>query len=132
MNIYTLDFNAVLPHPTHAVAQDVISNFQVARRNTTHITFSWDIVDSYYDSSYISSFRIYYRVKSGSGTSYNSYISIANTDVNLIQLGRSFQYTTTTTVTGGIGQHVMWVRVYRSSPAPSGSYSKQISVELGK
>ena len=48
---------------TIADAQEAIHNF-IANKNSTHITFSWDIVDGYYSSSYISYFRIYYRERS--------------------------------------------------------------------
>ena len=33
-----------------------VSNFQVATKGSTHITFYWDSVDGYYTSSYISYF----------------------------------------------------------------------------
>ena len=87
-------------------------------------------MDSYYDSSYIDSFRIYYRAPSGSG--YTSYFSFSTSNVNLIQSGRSFKYTITTIATGYNGEHVMWVRVYRYSLTRSSSYSAQLSVDLGK
>ena len=38
-----------------------VSNFQVATKDSTHITFSWDIVDGYYTSSYINYFYLHYQ-----------------------------------------------------------------------
>ena len=111
-----------------ADAQEAIHNFQVASRNSTHITFSWGIVDGYYSEHYIDYFRIYYVA-----TRYSSRISyIYYTDSNLIAIGSSFKYTTTVTSFSTYGQYVMWVRVYRSSLSPSYSDSNQVYVEVGK
>ena len=79
-------------HQTLTDAQEAICNFQVANKNSTHITFSWDIVDGYYSSSYISYFRIYYRVRPYTGS--RSIDSISYSDSNLVTVGDSFQYTT--------------------------------------
>ena len=118
-------------HLKLADAQEVIRNFQ-ATKNSTHITFSWDIVDGYYSSSYISSFRIYYRQRTGySGYSSSLYISYSNSD--LIKIGSSFKYTTAATTFSGYGQQfVMSVYVYRSHLKPNGVYSDEIYVEVGK
>ena len=111
-------------------AQEVIRNFQ-EYKNSTHITFSWDIVDGYYSSSYINYFRIYYSQRPSSG--YYSYIgSISYSNSDLIKIGSSFQYTTTVTSFSNFGQYVMWLYVYRSSLSPSASYSNQIYIEVGK
>ena len=121
-----------LPHfyAKHSDAQEVIRNFQVVNRNSTHITFSWVIVDGYYSETYISYFRIYYRDRPYTGS--RSYIStISYSDSNLIKIGPSFQYTTVTSFSY-YGQYVMWVYVYRSSLSPSTAYSNQIYVEVGK
>ena len=113
-------------------AQEVIRNFQVASRNSTHNTFSWDIVDSYYSSSDINYFRIYYRERPNTG--YLSYIgSIYYSDSSLIKSGPSFQYTTTVTRLSSYGhQFVMWLYVYRPGLNPSTVYSDQIYIEMGK
>ena len=117
---------------TLADAQDVIRNFQVANRNNTHITFSWDIVDGYYSSSYISYFRIYYRERSGYRGYRSSTGTISYSDSNLIKIGSSFQYTTTVTSFNIYGQYVMAVYVYRSRLVPAGIYSEEIYAEVGK
>ena len=115
---------------TLADAHEVIRNVQT-NKNLTHITFSWDIVDGYYSSSYISYFRIYYRQRPRTG--YYSYIgSISYSNSNLIKIGYSFKYTTTVTRFSTFDQIVMWVYVYRPSLNPSVAYSDQISVEVGK
>ena len=111
-------------------AQEVVRNFQ-ATKNSTHITFSWDIVDGYYSSSYINYFRIYYRERPY--TSYRSYFTISYSSSSLIKIGRSFQYTTTVTSLSSYGhQFVMWLYVYRPSLTPSSVYSDQTYVEMGK
>ena len=115
---------------THADAQDVVHDFQ-ANKNSTHITFSWDIVDGYYNSSYISYFQIYYRQRSGS-IGYYSNIGISYSNDNLIKIGSSFQYTTTVTSFSTYGQYVMAVYVYRPSLVPAGIYSEEIYVEVGE
>ena len=124
-----LDFIATLQCKTLTGAQEVIRNFQVANRNSTHITFSWDIVDGYYTSSYISYFRIYYRQRPYSGYRSSIYITYSNSD--LIKVGASFKYTTTVTAFSTYGQYVMSVYVYRSSLTPSSVYSDEVYVEVG-
>ena len=116
---------------TLAGAQEVIRNFQVANKNGTHITFSWDIVDGYYSSKYVDYFRIFYTNRPHTG--YHSYIgTISYTDSSLIKIESSFQYTTTVTSFSTYGQYVMWLYVYRSSLNPYASYSNQIYIEVGK
>ena len=113
-----------------AGAQDAIRNFQVASQNSTHITFSWDIVDGYYSDYYIDYFYIYYRersVYSGYRSQIGSF-SYSASNVN----GASFQYTTTVTSFSTYGQYVMAVYVSRSLLSPSGTYSNEIYVEVGK
>ena len=127
---YTLQLNSILLHQTLADAQDAIRNFQVANKNSTHITFSWDIVDGYYSSSYIRYFRIYYRERPLTGSRNSGTISYSNS--NLIKIGSSFQYTTTVLSFNTYGQYVMWLYMSRTSVNPSTSYSQQIYVEVGK
>ena len=126
--IYTA-FNARRLCQTLADAQDTIRNFQVANKNSTHITFSWDIVDSYYNSSYIYYFRIYYRERPLTGSRNTGRIYYSNS--NLIKIGSSFQYTTTV-LSFNTGQYVMWLLMSRIRVNPSTSYSPQIYVEVGK
>ena len=102
----------------------------MANKNSTHITFSWDIVDGYYTSSDINYFRIHYREKSTySGYRTSIYITYSNSD--LIKFGASFKYTTTVTTFSTYGQYVMSVYVYRSSRTPTGVYSDEVYVEVG-
>ena len=125
-----LDFTATPIFQTLTDAQEVIRNFQVANRNSTHITFTWDIVDGYYSSSYISYFYLYYRQRSGSrGYSNSIYIDYSNSD--LIKFGASFKYTRAVTTFSTYGQYVMSVYVYRSSLTPTGVYSDEVYVEVG-
>ena len=112
-----------------ADAQEIIRNFQ-ANKNSTHITFSWDIVDGYYSSSYINYFYIYYRERPHTGSRNSGTISYSNN--YLVKIGTSFQYTTTVTSFGSYGQYVMWVYVYRPSLTPSYALSDQIYVEVGR
>ena len=130
--LHALHLIATHLHLQLAEAQEVVRNFQVAHKNNTHITFSWDIVDGYYTSSYISRFRIYCRERPYSGSRY--YIgNIYYSSSSLIKSGPSFQYTTTVTSLSSYGhQFVMWLYVYRSSLNPSTVYSDQIYVEMGK
>ena len=116
---------------TLAGAQEAIRNFQVANKNGTHITFSWDIADGYYSSKYVNYFRIFYRDRPYTGS--RSHIgTISYTDSSLIKIGSSFHYTTTVTSFSTYGQYVMWLYVYRSRLSPSASYSNQIYIEVGK
>ena len=128
---HALDFIATLVCITLTDAQEAIRNFQVASRNSTHITFSWDIVDGYYSDSIIGYFEIYYREKS-SYSGYRSSIYIADSNSDLIKFGSSFKYTTAVTSFRTYGQYVMSVYVYRSRLTPSGVYSDEIYVEVGK
>ena len=113
---------------TLADAQEAIRNFQ-AHKNSTHITFSWDIVDGYYSSSYINYFQIYYSQRPPAG--YTSHIgTITYNNANLIKIGSSFKYTTSVTYLSS-GQYVMWLYVYRPSLTPTVSYSTQICLEAG-
>ena len=114
----------------HAASQDVIRNFQT-EMNSTHITFYWDIADSYYSSSYVRYFQIFYRQRAGY-TGYYSYFTIYYSNSNLIKKSKSFEYTTTVTSFSSRGQYVMWVSVYRPSRIPSTSYSEQIGIEVGE
>ena len=102
----------------------------MANKNSTHITFSWDIADGYYTSSYIRYFYIYYMQRSGSSGYRNSiYITYSNSD--LIKFGASFKYTRAVTTFSTYGQYVMSVYVYRPSRTPSSVYSDEVYVEVG-
>ena len=117
---------------TLADAQEIIRNFQVANKNSTHITFAWDIVDGYYSSSYINSFLIFYRNRAGYTSYYSTIGSISYSNSYLTVSGSSFKYTTTVTNFANFGQYVMWVRVYRPSLTPSYALSDQIYIEVGR
>ena len=134
--IWEYTYGTLVLHSRHLCqtlvdAQDAIRNLQT-NKNSTHITFSWDIVDGYYSSSYINSFTIYYRQRSGSSGYFYSNIGISYSNNNLIKIGSSFQYTTTVTSFSTYGQYVMAVYVYRPSLVPAGIYSDEIYVEVGK
>ena len=92
----------------YTAAQDNdINNFHVASRNSTHITFSWDIVDGYYTSSYISSFRLYYQRRASSyAPSVHISYSLATNK------GATFSYTHSLE-TFNDEPYIMWVWVYR-------------------
>ena len=109
-----------------AAQDDHVSNFQVASRNSTHITFSWDIVDGYYTSSYISYFRLYYQRRSYSYAPY-VYISYSSATHN----GATFSYTHSLE-TFNNGPYIMWVQVRRPSLDPSYTYSGRKHVKIGK
>ena len=129
MQVLTLHCCTTLVHQTHVAAQeDHISNFQVANRNSTHITFSWDIADDHYSD--IRYFRIFYNSRTGYYRKNFGSIEIASTDRYLAVSGLLFQYTTNVTRFGYYGQYIMWVRVHR--PYTPYFYSKQIGVEVGK
>ena len=108
-----------------AAQDDHIRNFQTTK-NSTHITFSWDIVDGYYSSSYISYFRLYYQRRSSSYTP-NVYISYSSATNNSTTLSY-----TSPLVTFPNGPHIMWVRVYRPSLEPQYTYSKKKYVKIDK
>ena len=98
----------------------------MASRNSTHITFSWDIVDRYYTSSYISYFRLYYQRRSSSyAPSVYIYYSSAT------RSGTTFSYTHSLE-TFNNGPYMMWVRVYRHSRYPRYTYSEKMYVLIGK
>ena len=110
----------------YTAAQDnYISNFQVAYKNSTHITFSWDIVDGYYTSSYIRYFYLYYQCRSLSTSSVYIYYSSAT------RSGTTFSYTSSLE-TFNDGPYIMWVRAYRPSLDPRYTYSGKKHVKTGK
>ena len=108
-----------------AAQDDYIRNFQVVNQNSTHITFSWDIVDGYYNSSYINYFRLYYQHRSSTPSLYIRYSSATRN-------GATFRYTRSVR-TFNNGPYIMWVRVYRSSALdPRYTYSRRQYVDTGK
>ena len=115
-----------LPFRCCTVAQDDhIRNFQVVSQTNTHIIFSWDIVDSYYNSSYIYSFRLYYRHRSSIQSLNIPYSSATRS-------GATFRYTSSV-INFNNGPYVMWVRVYRSSALdPWYTDSRRKYVSIGK
>ena len=100
----------------------------MSHRTSTHITFSWKVVDGYHSSSNIEYFTIFYRERSGSTSSITS---ISYSDRHLTVTGSSFEFNTTMS-SFNYGQYVMWVRAYRPSHTPAYSFSKQIYVELSR
>ena len=98
----------------------------MASRNSTHITFSWDIVDGYYTSSYIRYFQLYYQRRSYLST-YAVYISYSSTT----RSGTTFRYTHSLD-TFSYGPYIMWVRVYRPSLDPTYTFSRRKRVKIGK
>ena len=96
-------------HCCTAARNDHICNFQVVSQNDTHITFSWDIVDGYYNSSYINSFHVYYqyRYSTHNQSLYIHYSSAPRSSV-------TFWYTSSVGNFNN-GPYIMWVGVYKSS-----------------
>ena len=104
----TVDTSHSLSFRCCTAAQDShIRNFRVASRNSTHITFSWDIVDGYYSSSYIDYFYLYYQHRT---STYSLYIPYRSATSN----GATFSYTSSLAIFNN-GPYAMWVRVYRDS-----------------
>ena len=114
------------PHCYTAAQDNYISNFQVAYKNSTHITFSWDIVDGYYTSSYISYVQLYYQRRSSSYAP-SVYIYYSSTT----RSGTTFRYTHSLD-TFKHGPYIMWVRAYRPSLDPRYTYSGKKHVKTGK
>ena len=107
-----------------AAQDDHIRNFQVVSQTNTHVTFSWDIADGYYTSSYINSFYLYYQHRSsirGLNIGYSS----------ATRFGATFWYTSSVESFNN-GPYVMWVRVYRPSLDPRYTYSGRKYVSIGK
>ena len=106
-----------------AAAQDqYIRNFQVANKNSTHITFSWDIVDGY--SSNITYFHLFYQHRTSSSAQYISYRSASRN-------GATFSYTYSLE-TFNNGPYIIWVRAYRRSLSPAYTHSERKYVSIGK
>ena len=94
----------------------------MANKDSTHITFSWDIVDGY--SSNITYFRLYYQNRK-STYSWSFPYSLATrsgTTVSYTWLLESFNN----------GPYIMWVQVYRRSLFPRYTYSEKTYVRIGK
>ena len=95
-------------------------------KNSTHITFSWDIVDGYYSSSDIYYFQLYYQPR----YTYlrGVYIPYSSTTRN----GATFSYTHSLE-TFNNGPYIMWVWVYRRFPLdPTFTYSRKKKIDIGK
>ena len=110
----------------YAAAQDqYVHNFQVDSQNSNYIiTFSWDIVDGYYNSSYINYFHILYWRRSMYAQSYVSYSSATRN-------GTTFRYSSSVQIFNN-GPYIMWVRVYRASLDPRYTYSRRMYVNISK
>ena len=95
--------------PYTASQENHARNLQVDQ-NSTDVTVSWDIVDGYYSSSYISYFYLYYQYGSSTRLLYIPYRSatwnIINNDTT------TFMYTTSLE-NFNEEEYIMWVRVYR-------------------
>ena len=96
----------------------------MANKNSSHITFSWDIVDDYYTSSYISYFYLYYQNRT---STYSQYISYSSTTPS----GTTFSYTSPLE-TFNNGPYIMWVEVYRPYRYPRYIYSEKTYIRIGK
>ena len=114
-----------LPLRCYTAAQDeYVRNFQVVSQNSTHITFSWDIVDGYYSSSYINYFHLYYQYRYSTSSLYISYSSATRS-------GATFRYTSSVGYFNS-GPYIMWVQVYRASLYPGYTYSRTKYVNISK
>ena len=99
----------------------------MVNRNSTHITFSWDIVDGYYNSSYINYFFLYKEDRSSFGWSL-LYIPFSSTTSN----GTTFSYTSSLDNFNN-EPYIMWVEVHRRSHLyPTRTYSIRKYVKIGK
>ena len=94
----------------------------MANKNSTHITFSWDIVDGY--SSNISSFNLYYQHRTSTYSRYIYYSSASRS-------GATFSYTHSLE-TFNDGPYIMWVQAYRRYLYPRYTYSEKKYVRIGK
>ena len=111
-----------------AVAQDNhIRNFQVANRNSTHITFTWDVVGSNYNSTIY--FRLYYQGRvSGYPSSTSMYSSTTWSSGS-----KKFQFTTSLrTFDKNYDEYIMWILMYRRSLTSRYTYSERKYVNIGK
>lgn len=109
-----------------------IRNFQVSNQTGTHVTFSWEIVDGYYNSSSISYFNLMYedRLASYTQTRYIHYNDI----IRNVSIGNvaTFKYPAPVEYFNR-EQYIMWIRVYRSSSIyPRESVSNREYVSLSK
>ena len=116
-----------------AVSDGFVRNFRIASNDGTHVRFSWDIQSGYESTSYINSFRIYYRYAYPGYYPYGSSgsISISTSSTTQTNGGLTFSYTTTVTRFSYYAQYIMWLRVSRTT-SPTNLYSEQIYAEIGK
>ena len=113
------------------VAQEEnIRNFQVLGQTSTHITFSWDIVDGYYSSSSIQNFDLLYQSwsESSSSDSISYSLTVQNTNTNGVVTFMS----NISTERYSHGEYIMWIRVTRHSLTPRYTYSGKRFVNIGK
>ena len=94
----------------------------MANKNSTHITFSWDIVDGY--SSNITFFLLYYQHRTSTSGLHISYSSATRN-------GATFSYTRSLE-TFNNGPYIMWVWVHRRYLSPTNTYSEKKYVHIGK
>ena len=115
------------PLRCYTAAQDqYVRNFQVDSQNSNDIiTFSWDIVDGYYNYSYVNYFYIYYQRR----FTYAQllHVSYSSTTRN----GTTFRYSRSVQ-TFNNGPYIMWVQVYRPSLDPRYTYSRRKFVNTSK
>ena len=94
----------------------------MAIENSTHITFSWVIVDGYYNSSDIYAFYLYYQQHTSTRSLYIPYSSTTSS-------GATFSYTYSLEPFIN-GPYIMWVWVYRRRV--KSTYSERKYVKIGK
>ena len=106
-------------------------NFRIASKNTTHVTFTWDLESAYI--SYVTNYRIFYRAAYPGASSYalSKYYTASPSGVTRIDNGETFTLTTTFASLVSYSQYIMWLRVYIRI-APSNLYSEQIYEEFGE
>ena len=96
----------------------------MANKNGTHITFSWDIVDGYYNSSDITFFQLYYQHRTSTHSQHIYYSSAYRN-------GATFSYTRPLEIFNN-GPYIMWVWMHRRFIFPYNSYSERKYVKIGK
>ena len=113
-----------------AVFDGFVRNFRIASKNTTHMTFTWDLESAYI--SHVTNYRIFYRESYPGASSYSYRTSYtATSSVSRIDSGETFTLTTTFNSFNSYSQYIMWLRV-DINIAPSYLYSEQIYEEFGE
>ena len=106
-------------------------NFRIASKNTTHVTFTWDLESAYI--SYVNYYRIFYRESYPGASSYTYYThyTTSPSGVTRINSGETFTFTTAVSNFVSFSQYIMWLRV-DITITPSYLYSEQIYDEFGE